>query len=122
MSLGIVHLARDVPVVVEVAQHDFAIKSLLLRHADDTASNDGVDGANAIDVRIEPPVGDLVGGEGGREGDGRGIDLCCGLLVFGSGLSGVEGRGETYHFLGDIDGFGEDGTEADAGEDVHVVS
>jgi len=77
-----------------------AIDAGLLRGTDDAAGDDDADVTDAGDGRVEAALVALGRCERGGEGGGGGVD----------------------HGLGDGGCFGEDGAEADAGEDVHVVA
>lgn len=100
---GVVHALLDVlgqSLVVHVAEAELAVDTSLLGGADDTAGNDNADLTNAADVRVHPVLLDLLGEERLREGLTRDVD----------------------HGLGDVDSLGQDGTESNTGEDVHVVA
>jgi hypothetical protein len=100
---GIVHALLDVlgqGLVVHVAEAELAVDTSLLGSADDAAGDNDADLADAADVGVHPVHLDLLGEERLREGLARGVD----------------------HGLSDVDGLGQDGTESNTGEDVHVVS
>lgn len=99
----IIHL-RPNPLLQILIPHSldtlFAIHARLLRRADNAHSYNDTDVADAADFGVEPALGGFVGGERVGEGGGGGVD----------------------HGLGYCGGLGEDGAEADAREDVHVVA
>jgi len=100
---GVVHALLDVlgqSLVVHVAETKLAVNASLLGSADDTAGNNNADLADAADVRVHPVLLDLLGEKRLREGLARGVD----------------------HGLSDVDSLGQDGTESNTGEDVHVVA
>ena len=99
----IIHL-RPNPLLQLLIPHPFntlfAIHARLLRRADNAHSYNDADVADAADFGVEPALGGFVGGERVGEGGGGGVD----------------------HGLGYCGCLGEDGAEADAGENVHVVA
>ena len=99
----IIHL-RSNPLLQLLITHAlnalFAIHARLLRRADNAHGYYDADVANAGDFGVEPAFKGFVGREGVGEGGGGGVD----------------------HGLGYCGCLGEDGAEADAGEDVHVVA
>ena len=100
---GVIHPLPDIRIqvlVVQRAQRNLPVDPARLRGPDDAPGHDDADVPDAADVRVEPAVGALLAGEGEGEGGGGGVD----------------------HVLGDVHGLGQDGAEADAREDVHVVA
>ncbi len=101
--MGIIHTLPN-PAVELVVRHSpqphLAIDAGVLGGADDAVGDFDADVADAGEGRVEGALIALGGQEGGGEGGGGGVD----------------------HGLGDGGGFAEDGAEADAGEDVHVVA
>lgn len=74
---GVVHAGTDVVVelvVGHVAESQLTVDLLSLGRADDTASDDDGDVANALDGRVQPVLLDFLGEEGGAEGLGGCVD------------------------------------------------
>lgn len=91
-------IAPLLPLVpLRLRQHADAITTSSLH---DLAGDDQAGVADALDARVDEALVDLVGIERAGEGGGRRVD----------------------HVVGDAAGLGEDGAEADAGEDVDVVA
>ena len=99
----VVHALDDVGIellVRQVAELRGAVNTVLLGSANDTTSDDNGDFANAADVGVQPAISNLLLVQGCREGLGGGVD----------------------HVLCDGGGLGENGTETDTRENVHVVA
>lgn len=74
---GVVHAGTDVVVelvIGHVAESQLTVNLLSLGRADDTASDDDGDVANALDGRVQPVLLDLLRKEGGAEGLGGCVD------------------------------------------------
>ena len=101
--MWVVHLRADPRVevrVAEAADSSLAVDVGGLGSADDAAGHDDADIANARDVGVHEAAGGFFSSEGRAEGFRRGVD----------------------HAVRDTHGFGEDRSESDAREDVHVVA
>lgn len=99
----VVHAATDVLVhllVGEVTKSQLAVHAVLLGSADDAASDDDGDIADAVDVGVEPVRSDLLIQKRGRESFAGSVD----------------------HVLRDVDSLAEDCTEANSREHVNVVA
>jgi hypothetical protein len=103
LPIGIIH-PHPHPFLQLLVSHtpdpNLSVNAVFLRRPNHTHSHDDRYVADARNVGVEPALLDFCLAKGCCEGGGGGV----------------------YHGLGDGHGFGEDGAETDAGEDVHVVS
>lgn len=103
LGVRIVHAGTDPVVELDVGEStesDLTIDLVFLCGADDLASDDDGNFADASDVRVQEVALEFLGGEGRGEGLAGGVD----------------------HAVGDADGLGENAAKTDTGEDIHVVT
>lgn len=103
LSVRVIHAGLDPVVQLDVAhraQGNLAVHLVFLGSAHHLAGDNDTDLADAGDVGVEQTTLELLAGEGSGEGSAGGVD----------------------HAVCDADGLGQDATETDTREDVHVVA
>lgn len=103
LSVRVIHAGLDPVVQLDVAhraQGNLAVHLVLLGSAHHLAGDNDADLADAGDVGVEQTTLELLAGEGSGQGSAGGVD----------------------HAVCDTDGLGQNATETDTREDVHVVA